>query len=293
MTSEASSVQSGPNSKGSDTGVAEVDSLERQLDRRDWLFRTGFYIPLLSIALFFLFANSTLREADSAVTGIKLDAEAAGIKTDDASGIDAARAIGTFAAAARDVRPGIPFPQPESDPDGAEISRAIRLAVKDLSRVKQLMLADQPTVEPGSIPNAVQTLLERCEVKPTGPVPGTECTSPPPSDSAVPVYFSFGRADLTPDNRAKLMQVVASWNVIGRPPVQISAYTDAVGGAAYNDSLRGRRAQAVRDALNAYSTSKMVIERGSHGVGDPEFPGFKNGDNEYRRVVVISFVKTT
>jgi outer membrane protein OmpA-like peptidoglycan-associated protein len=287
MTSEATSMQSAPDDHRSvGAELSEIDKLERQLDRRDWLFRASFYIPLLTIAAFFLLANSTLRKADAEATGIRKGATDAGFTTDDPSAASAARALGRFAATARDVRPLIPYARPPVDPDGRESSLAIRNAVEDLASVKQLMFAERTTVEPRSIPMAVQSLLERCEAKPLGL--GGACTPVAATDAPMPVYFSFGRADLTPDNRDKLRQLVTNWKALGRPHLRVTAHTDTVGAASYNSELRERRAKAVGQALKGYA-SKISFDLVYGEDAAPVFPGFKGDDSEYRRVVVVSF----
>lgn len=100
--------------------------------------------------------------------------------------------------------------------------------------------------------------------------------------------FGSGQADLRPDAEAhmgKLVQFVQS-----KPDkrIRIEGHTDSSGGAAINQALSLRRAQAVRDALVAKGVDASRIEVAGVGSAQPVAPNSTaEGRARNRRVEVI------
>lgn len=82
--------------------------------------------------------------------------------------------------------------------------------------------------------------------------------------------FDFDRAALRPEGRARLDALVADLKAYPRAgTVRIVGHTDNIGGAAYNQALSERRAQAVRDYLIAGGLAPERIVAAGSGADLP------------------------
>ncbi|MGF1628701.1 MAG: OmpA family protein [Kiloniellaceae bacterium] len=109
---------------------------------------------------------------------------------------------------------------------------------------------------------------------------------PPPAPMAQPtpgpfiVYFDFDRADLTPDARVELADVIEASRAAGSAGISITGYTDLAGAEAYNQVLSERRANSVIDFLvGANVDASRIVGRGlgeSNPVVATEAPEQRN-----------------
>ena len=91
-------------------------------------------------------------------------------------------------------------------------------------------------------------------------------------DGRVAVYginFDFDSATLRPESTVVLEQVAGLLRDDPALRITIEGHTDDVGGAAYNDALSGKRANAVRDWLVATGIEGARLEAVGKGVGSP------------------------
>jgi len=102
------------------------------------------------------------------------------------------------------------------------------------------------------------------------------------------LYFQSDTAELTPESRKRLPDVLAAVRERPVPDVDVVGHTDAAGPESYNDALALRRAQRISDEVVAIGVDRKVIEVGSHGKRDPLVPT-RNGVHEprNRRVEII------
>ena len=91
-------------------------------------------------------------------------------------------------------------------------------------------------------------------------------------DGRVAVYginFDFDSATLRPESTVVLEQVAGLLRDDPALRITIEGHTDDVGGAAYNDALSGKRANAVRDWLVATGIEGARLEAVGKGAGSP------------------------
>lgn len=100
------------------------------------------------------------------------------------------------------------------------------------------------------------------------------------------VEFAFDSAELTPDGEALARQFAQSANEQGLARFTIKGHTDPVGDAGYNMGLSIRRAEAVRDFIQAQSLYSGTIE--IIGMGETEPPtlpeGWAGGEDEMNQI---------
>jgi outer membrane protein OmpA-like peptidoglycan-associated protein len=89
---------------------------------------------------------------------------------------------------------------------------------------------------------------------------------------AADVLFAYDQADLSPEARQRLDQVVAELDELGPRTVTIAGHTDDHGEPAYNQSLSERRAEAVRAALDAELGDGFGFDVAGHGETQPVAP---------------------
>ena len=85
-------------------------------------------------------------------------------------------------------------------------------------------------------------------------------------DIATDSAFDFGRAELLPAFAKRLATVVKPYQ---QDSVQVSAYTDNVGAAAFNLDLSQRRAHAIADVLHEQGFSKAQLTVSGYGDANP------------------------
>ena len=86
-------------------------------------------------------------------------------------------------------------------------------------------------------------------VAPIAPVPSSEKVT-----YAADAFFDFNKADLKPEAKAKLDDLVSKTKEINLEVIIAVGHTDAIGGDAYNDKLSVKRAESIK----TYLTSKGV-----------------------------------
>jgi outer membrane protein OmpA-like peptidoglycan-associated protein len=102
------------------------------------------------------------------------------------------------------------------------------------------------------------------------------------------LYFQSEAAEIAPDSKAVLQQVIAAAKAEANVDVSVVGHTDAAGAADYNLQLSLRRAKTVRDALVAAGLPADVIEVTYHGANNPLVPMGKDGhEPRNRRVEVV------
>jgi len=134
--------------------------------------------------------------------------------------------------------------------------------------------------------------MEALEPRPVAAVPPPP-PPPAPAPMAVPgpftVYFDFDRAELTPAARTELADVIQAAQGFNERSIDITGYTDLSGGAAYNQVLSERRANAVIEFLvNGGVDAAGIVGRGlgeSNPVINTEAPEQRNRrvEIEFRR----------
>ena len=83
------------------------------------------------------------------------------------------------------------------------------------------------------------------------------------------INFDFDSATLRPESTVVLEQVAGLLRDDPALRITIEGHTDDVGGAAYNDALSGKRANAVRDWLVATGIEGARLEAVGKGAGSP------------------------
>jgi len=102
------------------------------------------------------------------------------------------------------------------------------------------------------------------------------------------LYFETGGADLTPDSRKLLPEIVQTVEKRKSVSISVIGHSDTAGDKTSNLKLSGRRAQSITDLLIGKGIDKNRIETTSHGE---ENPLVKTGENvsepKNRRVEVV------
>ena len=102
------------------------------------------------------------------------------------------------------------------------------------------------------------------------------------------VLFRFDESDITPKGEAALAELVGKLEAAKATRVRIDGYTDDVGETAYNLRLSQRRADAVRDRLEAALGGKVTVTSAGHGEQNPVASNeTKAGQALNRRVTVV------
>jgi outer membrane protein OmpA-like peptidoglycan-associated protein len=90
-----------------------------------------------------------------------------------------------------------------------------------------------------------------------------------PEPAAFTVHFDFDESGLTPDARAMLADVAAAAKKSDYQTIDISGYTDLVGGDSYNQVLSEQRANAVINFLVDSGIEAGKIVGKGYGKADP------------------------
>ena len=173
-------------------------------------------------------------------------------------------------AAAVVAVPAVVSAQTTATPDATLADQdAVRMfaadEMPDADEVARLLEGDDD--RPATRTRAVRLLGAAAdgEAKRVAPVRKTQRKS-----VAVPVRFSFGSAEMTPEDAARIDAVATA---IKRLPLErvvvIEGHTDAHGSAQYNLDLSLKRANAVRDYLIAQhgiAAGKLVARGFGHSV---------------------------
>jgi OOP family OmpA-OmpF porin len=114
----------------------------------------------------------------------------------------------------------------------------------------------KPVVAPPPAPAPVEP--PPAPVAPPAPAPAPAAIAPVPSSEkvtyAADAFFDFNKADLKPEAKAKLDDLVSKTKEINLEVIIAVGHTDSIGGDAYNDKLSVKRAESIK----TYLTSKGV-----------------------------------
>jgi peptidoglycan-associated lipoprotein len=84
------------------------------------------------------------------------------------------------------------------------------------------------------------------------------------------IFYAFNRADLRPESKEALEELVAMMNDNPNITIELSAHTDRIGSDEYNQDLSQRRAQSVVDYLIASGISKDRMTPAGYGKTMPK-----------------------
>ena len=127
--------------------------------------------------------------------------------------------------------------------------------------------------------------VKTAQAPPAKPVPAVSACQ---RVKMVQAYFCTASATLTPDMRSVLEQQLADWKTcLGGQALVVKGYADARGASAFNASLSTRRADTLRDFLNAHDVKV------SRATGEGELPGRAPQDCQNQRRVDVSIGETT
>jgi OmpA-OmpF porin, OOP family len=99
----------------------------------------------------------------------------------------------------------------------------------------------------------------------TNPPPPPPAPPPPPPPTTYTVYFDYNSARIGPEGR-EIVRLAASGYKAGTPPsVQVTGFTDASGGARYNQRLSTQRANAVAAILEQDGVPRTSIAVSGQG----------------------------
>ena len=116
--------------------------------------------------------------------------------------------------------------------------------------------------------------------------PGPSMTKLEGACPLVPLYFAFNSTELVPDAQQWIAYDARCLKERGARSVELKGFADARGEAAYNDDLSRRRAEVVREALEAQGSTVQVAVR---GAGENELiKGTSEHDYAYNRRVELS-----
>lgn len=103
--------------------------------------------------------------------------------------------------------------------------------------------------------------------------PEVAAAPPPPAPEPLPgpftVLFEFDKSDLTVDARTALADVVEAAQKSGYEMINVSGYTDLMGGDLYNEVLSEQRANEVINFLVESGIEKEKIVGAGYGKADP------------------------
>jgi len=99
------------------------------------------------------------------------------------------------------------------------------------------------------------------------------------------VQFELNSSELTPDSNETLDKVASKMNEYPKLRIEIQAYTDSMGEAAYNQALSEKRATSVREYLVAGGIASNRMEAKGYGESNPiSDNGTREGRAKNRRV---------
>lgn len=106
-------------------------------------------------------------------------------------------------------------------------------------------------------------------MEPAAPVQQMAATSVKKINLAADATFGFDSAQLRPEGRAKLDQLIGELNEVKLISISIVGYTDRFGSPAHNNSLSLQRANAVRTYLVDRGVKGSQIEVDGRGAAEP------------------------
>ena len=139
-------------------------------------------------------------------------------------------------------------------------------------------------VTPGETPSSAGTLGDQDVREIFARALGAE----PPPPVLVRLYFETGTDRLTAESEAVLPSVLDLIRARAVPGVEIAGHTDRVGSSAVNDRLALRRAELVRQAVQALGVPSRLIRVDSFGERDPVVPTADGVDEPRNRRVEVT-----
>ena len=103
------------------------------------------------------------------------------------------------------------------------------------------------------------------------------------------VLFDFGSADLRPEAEATLAAVADVFRQQPKTHAEVAGHTDAIGAAAFNQSLSQRRAVAVVDWLVAHGVPRDRLHPVGYGATRPVAGNATDQDRRRNRRVELTF----
>ena len=123
-------------------------------------------------------------------------------------------------------------------------------AVADCDGALKPVVAEAPApVAPAPVAPAPVAPAPAPAPAPIAPVPASEKVT-----YAADAFFDFNKADLKPEAKTKLDDLVSKTKEINLEVIIAVGHTDSIGGDAYNDKLSVKRAESIK----SYLTSKGV-----------------------------------
>jgi len=123
-------------------------------------------------------------------------------------------------------------------------------AVADCDGALKPVVAEAPApVAPAPVAPAPVAPAPAPAPAPIAPVPSSEKVT-----YAADAFFDFNKADLKPEAKSKLDDLVSKTKEINLEVIIAVGHTDSIGGDAYNDKLSVKRAESIK----TYLTSKGV-----------------------------------
>jgi len=112
----------------------------------------------------------------------------------------------------------------------------------------------KPVVAPAPAPAPVAPAPAPAPVAPApAPTPAPAAIAPVPSSEkvtyAADAFFDFNKADLKPEAKSKLDDLVSKTKEINLEVIIAVGHTDSIGGDAYNDKLSVKRAESIKTYL--------------------------------------------
>ncbi|AIW19606.1 OmpA family protein [Vibrio coralliilyticus] len=100
--------------------------------------------------------------------------------------------------------------------------------------------------------------------------------------------FALNSAELKPESKAMLAELVAFMTEFPQSTVEVVGYTDSSGAASYNQKLSERRAQSVADALEEQGIDASRISARGEGENNPIASNeTQQGREQNRRVEIM------
>jgi len=118
--------------------------------------------------------------------------------------------------------------------------------------------------------SAVDQRLAQVDTPPPPPAPAAP--PPPAAPENYLVFFDFDRADITPEGRAVLQNVVDGAAGQNLTRVVATGHADTAGSARFNEGLSQRRADAVRSALGDMKLEAGSVVTEARGETEPLVP---------------------
>ena len=133
-------------------------------------------------------------------------------------------------------------------------------------------------------------------VAPPAPAPAPVAVAPVPSSEkvtyAADAFFDFNKADLKPEAKAKLDDLVSKTKEINLEVIIAVGHTDSIGGDAYNDKLSVKRAESIKTYLTGKGVEANRVYTEGKGKKQPVADNKTAEGRQKNRRVEIEVVGT-